>query len=379
MSYIENYPKQYENCVWVDFETLENFMVDALMALKIPEDDAKVIGDVLITSDRLGIDSHGIGRLKPIYIDRIDAGILNPETKIDILKDDKACAVIDGNNGMGHVVSKKAMSMAIDKAREFGLGMVAVRNSTHYGIAGYYPLMAIEEDMIGFTGTNARPSIAPTFGVENMLGTNPLTFGIPTDEDFPFLIDCATSVSQRGKIESYSRAGKDLPAGWVIDRNGKTRTDTDQILVDLTKGMAALTPVGGIGEETGGYKGFGWAMVVEILSAALQDGSFLKALNGFDVDGNKMPYPLGHFFMAIDPSKFMGKEIFKKIAGTICRDVRHSEVAPGEERIFTAGEKEWLAWQYRKDNGCPVPVSLQKQMIELRDRFGLDYKFTFEK
>ncbi|MBU0507100.1 Ldh family oxidoreductase, partial [bacterium] len=162
MSYIENYPKQYENCVWVDFATLENFMVDALMALNIPEDDAKIIGDVLITSDRLGIDSHGIGRLKPIYIDRIDAGILNPETKIDVLKDDKACAVLDGNNGMGHVISKKAMAMAIDKAREYGLGMVAVRNSSHYGIAGYYPLMAIEEDMIGFTGTNARPSIAPT-------------------------------------------------------------------------------------------------------------------------------------------------------------------------------------------------------------------------
>ena len=379
MSYIENYPKQYENCVWVDFATLENFMVDALMALNIPEDDAKIIGDVLITSDRLGIDSHGIGRLKPIYIDRIDAGILNPETKIDVLKDDKACAVLDGNNGMGHVISKKAMAMAIDKAREYGLGMVAVRNSSHYGIAGYYPLMAIEEDMIGFTGTNARPSIAPTFGVENMLGTNPLTFGIPTDEDFPFLIDCATSVSQRGKIESYSRAGKELPAGWVIDRQGKTRTDTDQILVDLTKGMAALTPVGGIGEDTGGYKGFGWAMVVEILSAALQEGSFLKALNGFDEDGKKIPYPLGHFFMAIDPSKFMGKEIFKKIAGAICRDVRNSEVAPGEERIFTAGEKEWLAWQYRKENGCPVPVSLQKQMVELRDRFSLDYKFSFEK
>lgn len=372
------YQDQYKECVWVEFELLEKFMKDVLLKIGIPEADAQVVTDVLIESDKRGIDSHGIGRLKPIYIDRIDAGILNPVTKIDVLKDEKAVAVLDGNNGMGHVVSKRAMGMAIEKAREFGIGMVAVRNSTHYGIAGYYTLMAIEEGMIGITGTNARPSIAPTFGVENMLGTNPLTFGIPTDEEFPFVIDCATSVSQRGKIESYARAGKELPPGWVIGRDGETRTDTEQILVDLTKGKAALAPVGGLGEDTGGYKGFGWATVVEILSAALQDGSFLKDLNGFDAEGNKIPYPLGHFFIAVNPAMFMGVEIFKKIAGTICREIRNSEVAPGQERIYTAGEKEWVAWQYRKDHGCPVPKVLQDQMVALRDRFSLDYNFDFE-
>lgn len=148
--------------------------------------------------------------------------------------------------------------------------MVAVRNSTHYGIAGYYTLMAIENGMIGITGTNARPSIAPTFGVENMLGTNPLTVGFPTDEEFPFVLDCATSVSQRGKIEVYGRAGKDIPAGWVIGENGETRTDTKQILIDLTKGKAALAPLGGLGDQTGGYKGYGYATIVEVFSAALQ-------------------------------------------------------------------------------------------------------------
>jgi L-2-hydroxycarboxylate dehydrogenase (NAD+) len=155
--------------------------------------------------------------------------------------------------------------------------LVTVRNSTHYGIAGYYALMAVENGMIGITGTNARPSIAPTWGVENMLGTNPLTFGIPTDEEFPFVLDCATSVSQRGKIEVYDRLGKDIPPGWVIDEKGETRTDTKQILVDLVQGKAALTPLGGLGEEQGGYKGYGYATVVEILSAALQQGAFLKA------------------------------------------------------------------------------------------------------
>mgnify|MGYP001142011914 CR=1 FL=1 len=372
------YEDAYQDCVWIDFETLESFMIDSLKAVGVPDDDAKIIGDVLIESDKRGIDSHGIGRLKPIYIDRINIGIMNPVTEIEVLKDDTTTAVLDGHNGMGHVVSKKAMEMAIEKAKEHGLGMVAVRNSNHYGIAGYYATMAVEAGMIGITGTNARPSIAPTFGVENMLGTNPLTFGIPTDEKFPFVLDCATSVTQRGKIEVYGRAGKTLPPGWVIGLNGKTRTDTEQVLKDLTTGEAALTPLGGIGEETAGFKGFGYAMVVEILSAALQDGSFMKALNGFDENHKPIPYPLGHFFMAIDPERFMGLEVFKRVAGTICREIRDSKKAPGEDRIYTAGEKEYDAWQYRKEHGCPVPPSLQKHMIELRDAYNLDYRFDFE-
>ncbi len=372
------YQDEYKNCVWMDFETLERFMKDALVCFGVPRADAEIVGDVLIESDKRGIDSHGIGRLKPIYLDRIDDGIQNPVTKIDIIKETETTAVLDGNNGMGHVVSKKAMQMAIDKAKAHGMGMTVVRNSTHYGIAGYYSLMAIKAGMIGMTGTNARPSIAPTFGVENMLGTNPLTIGFPTDEEFPFLLDCATSVTQRGKIESYDRAGKTLPPGWVIDENGNTRTDTKQVLIDLTKGKAALTPLGGLGEETAGYKGYGYATVVEVLSAALQDGAFLKALNGFDENGKKIPYPLGHFFIAINIENFMGLEVFKRIAGAIMRDLRNSKKAPGQERIYTAGEKEWVAWQYRKEHGCPVPAVLQKQMNEIRKRFSMNYTFPWD-
>ena len=373
------YQNAYKDCVWIEFGVLEKFMFDALVAFGVPKDDAKIVTEVLIESDKRGIDSHGIGRLKPIYLDRFDEGIMSPVTKIRIVKDEAACVVLDGNNGLGHVVSKKAMEMAIEKAAKYGLGMSVVRNSTHYGIAGYYVSMAIEAGMIGVTGTNARPSIAPTFGVENMLGTNPITWGIPTDEKFPFILDCATSVTQRGKIEVYGRAGKDLPPGWVIGEDGKTRTDTAGVLVDLTKGKAALAPLGGLGEEGGGYKGYGYATVVEILSAALQDGKFLKDLNGFDAAGKKIPYPLGHFFIAINPEMFMGLAVFKRIAGAICRDLRASKKAPGQDHIYTAGEKEYQAWQYRKVHGCPVPPPLQKQMVELRDRFKLPHRFAFEK
>jgi len=378
MKLLEAFDKQYKECAWLDFDYLEKFMLDALVAAGVPAADAKTVSEVLIESDKRGIDSHGIGRLKPIYIDRIRDGILNPVTQVEIVRERKTTAVLDGHNGMGHVVARQAMELAIAKAKAHGLGMTAVRNSTHYGIAGYYALMATQAGMIGITGTNARPSIAPTLGVENMLGTNPLTIGLPTDEAFPFILDCATSVTQRGKIESYARMGKQLPHGWVIDLEGNDRTDTAQVLIDLTKDRAALTPLGGLGEEGAGYKGYGYATVVEVLCAALQDGAYLKMLNGFDQDGRKIPYPLGHFFLAIDVAEFIELDRFKQISGEIMRELRASRKAPGEERIYTAGEKEHLAWEYRKTRGCPVPAALRKDMETLREWYAMPYRFPWE-
>ncbi|MDD5602654.1 MAG: Ldh family oxidoreductase [Eubacteriales bacterium] len=369
-----------EKTVWLKYELVEKFMIDTFKTIGVPEEDAAICADVLITADKRGIDSHGAGRFKTIYYDRIKDGIQKPVTNFEVIKEGPTTAVVDGHHGMGHVIAKKSMQMAIDKAARYGMGMVAVRNSTHYGIAGYYALMACDNGMIGITGTNARPSIAPTFGVENMLGTNPLTFGIPTDEEFPFILDCATSVSQRGKIEVYDREGKELPKGWVIDEEGNTRTDTKQILIDLVKGKAALTPLGGIGEETAGYKGYGYATVVEILSSALQDGAYLKQLTGFDEEGNKAPYKLGHFFIAINISSFINTGIFKKIVGNILRELRASKKMPGAERIYTAGEKEYYEGKKRENKGVPLNENLQKQFVQVRDELGLSkYKFDFEK
>ena len=175
-----------------------------------------------------------------------------------------------------------------------------MRNSTHYGIAGYYVLMATKENMMGLTVTNARPSIAPTFGVEPMLGTNPVTFGAPSDMEFPFVIDCATSISQRGKIEYLDRAEKPTPEGWAIDQEGKPHTETKQLLKDLVARTAALLPLGGAGETLGGHKGYGYGTMVEILSASLQGGSYMKDLLGFDEHGKRVPYKLGHFFLAMN-------------------------------------------------------------------------------
>lgn len=363
---------------YLSWELIGEFMTSAFEKIGVPQGEAAICADILMESDRRGIESHGCNRFKPIYIDRINAGIQKPVTEFEILRETPTTAVVDGHDGMGMVVGYKAMTMAIEKAKKYGMGMVAARNSTHYGIAGYYSTMATKENMIGITGTNARPSIAPTFGVENMLGTNPLTFGLPTDEEFPFVLDCATSITQRGKIEYYAREGKETPAGMVVGHDGKAMTDSVQILEDLVKENAALAPLGGIGEELAGYKGYGYATVVEILSAALQAGSYLKMLTGLGEHGEKVPYHLGHFFIAIDTEAFLGAESFKKTAGDILRALRASMLAPGENRIYTAGEKEYLTWLERKDKGVPVGEAVQKEFITVRNDLKLDIRFPFE-
>ncbi len=356
---------------FIPFQVMEEFMVKVLEKSGVPIADAKIITDVLIQADKFGFDSHGVNRLKPIYLDRIKDGILNPVTNFKVVREGPTTAVIDGQNGMGHVISTSAMKMAVEKARQFGMGMVVVRNSSHYGFAGYYSLMAVKENMIGITGTNARPSIAPTFGVEGMLGTNPLTFGIPTDEAFPFLLDCATSITQRGKVELYAREGKEMSKGWVIDDKGESKTDSVAALDDFIAGRAALTPLGGIGEELGGYKGYGYATVVEILSSALQQGNYMKMLLGFQ-DGKKVPYNLGHFFIAIDINAFVEPDDFKKTTGDILRQLRASKKMPGQDRIYTAGEKEYDTWIYRKDKGIPFGDDLLAEFKGICKDYALD-------
>lgn len=365
-----------EEVVYMDAKRLEGFMRDVFIGLGVPKDDAEIIGKVLIASDLRGIDTHGIQRCK-MYYDRIKEGIYEVKTKIDVLKDEKATALWDGNCGMGHVIAYKAMEKAIEKAKKYGLGAVAVRNSTHFGIAGYYSLMAEKEGMIGITTTNARPSIPPTFGAEPMLGTNPLTVGAPTDEKFPFCLDCATSIIQRGKVELYNRTGKPLPEGVVIDENGQSMRDPQKILDKMLERKAALLPLGGPGEEKSGYKGYGYATIVELLSAALQDGIYLRDTLGIEEEGQKR-LKVGHFFLAINIDNFAGLDSFKKTTGNIMRDLRSARKVPGEEKIYTAGEKEYIAEQERGQKGIALNKSLQQDIKTMKEELGLDqYDFDF--
>jgi LDH2 family malate/lactate/ureidoglycolate dehydrogenase len=354
-------------------------MKDVFVTYGCTDDQATTCSEVLIEADKRGIDSHGLGRLKPIYCDRMDNNILWANKPIDILKETDTTALLDGNLGLGLYIGPHAMKIAIDKAKKHGVGFVAVKNSTHYGIAGYYATMATEAGCIGFTGTNARPSIAPTFGVEPMLGTNPLVFGIPSDEDFPFVIDCATSVNQRGKIEKYARQGVPTPQGAVIDNEGIERTDTEGILRDMVLGKCALTPMGGAGDKMGGYKGYGWATVVELLSIAFQNGPFGEDVCGVDrKTGKPTPMPLGHFFLAIDIESLCPLDAFKNKCGELLRALRASKKSPiGPGKIWTAGELENEARIERMgQGGMKVDPALQKDMINLRNnRPGLKEKY----
>lgn len=360
----------------IPIQTLKQFMHEALTSVGVPSADADIVVEILIASDLRGIESHGIGRLK-MYIDRIQDGRQQPTTNFEILQESPGTALIDGHHGMGHVISYKAMNLALEKAEKVGIAAVAVRNSTHFGIAGYYPQMAIQRGMAGLAFTNARPSISPTFGKDPLLGTNPIAFGVPTDEECPFLLDMATSITQRGKIEVAARKKKPIPEGWAIDMEGNPVTDPEKLLKMFGEKAASLLPLGGATEELAGYKGYGLAVMVEILSSAFSGGPFGWGLVGVDPQGNKIPFSLGHFFMAINISHFIPLDEFKKIAGNIIRSMRNSGKLPGRDRIWTAGEKEFENEKHIPGEGVPINDDLAAEMKGLVESLGLKTELPF--
>jgi LDH2 family malate/lactate/ureidoglycolate dehydrogenase len=354
----------------IPVSVIEQFILDVFTHLGVPLEDARICADVLITADLRGIESHGVGRLK-YYYDRIVAGRQNVQTTVEVVKDTAATAVLDGHHGMGHVIAHQAMRMAMEKARRYGLGAVAVRNSSHFGIAGYYTLMAAREGMMGLCVTNARPAIAPTLGAEPMLGTNPIAFAAPSDMDFPYNFDAATSIIQRGKVEVAARAEKPLEPGWVIDAAGQPATDPDTVLRDLSTAQAALLPLGGAGELYAGYKGYDLATIVEVLSASLCQGAFLKDLLGFAPDGSARPYMLGHFFLAMDVAHFVPLEASRRTTGEIMRALQSSRKATGQERIYVGGEKEYENSQRIRQEGIPVNRNLRAELQTMRDELEI--------
>lgn len=372
MHVIESEKEDY----FVSEEKLRHFLIDVFKNLNVPEKDAEIIADVLITADLKGIDTHGVQRLK-MYYDRIINGIYNPETKIDIVRDEKTTAVLDGNCGMGHVIAYKAMKLAIEKAKKYGIGGIAVRNSTHFGIAGYYSQMATQEGMIRIATTNTTPAVPPTNGCEPMLGTNPLSAGAPTDEVFPFLLDCATSKIPKGKLELYERINKEIPEGVVLNDQDESETNPKRALRKLNQDKAVLLPIGDNGIDPSGYKGYGYSTLVEILSSALQDGVFLKDTEGV-IENGKKRLKVGHFFLAINIENFIPLKKFENITGSIMKSLRSSKKFPGKERIFTAGEKEHLNKKKKTMEGIFINKSIQEDILQIQKELNLDhYKFPF--
>ncbi|HTX88138.1 MAG TPA: Ldh family oxidoreductase, partial [Bacteroidales bacterium] len=257
-------------------EDLMNFIIRYMTKLGVPEEDARIVGKVLLCADIRGVESHGMHRLGSYYGSRLQKGYMNPLTPYKIITETPSTALIDGGNGMGQVVSHKAMRMCIEKAKKAGIGAITIRNSNHFGIAGYYSLMALEEGMIGLSMTNSQPLVAPTYGRTAILGTNPIALAAPSGKERPFLLDMATSAVAYGKIQVYEKKKEHIPIGWGIDEEGQVTNDPSKI---RPGGHGALLPLGGM-EITAGYKGYGLAVMVEILCSALSGGNFLTNVGG---------------------------------------------------------------------------------------------------
>jgi len=354
----------------LSLDMLSSFAQAVLVAAGAGEDEARIAARVVIAADRFGIETHGIQRLR-YYVERLRAGVIVPNAPLTTLRETATTAVLDAAHGFGQVAGTKAMERAIAKARRTGMGAVAVRNSNHYGIAGHYALLAAEAGLIGVTTTNARPCLAPTHGTEPMFGTNPLAFAAPSDEPFPFLYDAAMSIWQRGTIEVASREGRPVPPGIALAASGEPATDPSAILKGLMIGEAAMLPLGGAGTERGGHKGYGLSIVMEILSAALSGGAFLKDLGGGDDRGEWSHYRTGHFFLAIDPDAFMGGVALRSGVGEIMRSLRGSRRADATVPILTAGEKEWYAASDRDANGAPISRALARELVALAGDLGV--------
>ena len=370
--------KMSEETIFMPCAEVERFAAAAFRAAGVPEKDAELCARILIAADRRGVSSHGIGRITGHYLDRIRNGTQQAVTNVEFVRKVGATCVIDGHHGMGMVIADAAMRYAMKCAKEHGIGIAVVRNSTHFGIAGYYTELAAKNGMIGICGTNARPAVAPTFSTENMLGTNPLAWAMPSDDPYPFSFDGATCVAPQGKIELYERLGKtEIPSGWVVGEDGNYRTDLANINADIPRHKAALVPIGGVGEMGGGHKGYGLSMIVELMSCALQQGAFLSALSHPTPEGKPGLPRTGHFFIAIDIGCFTTLPEFRRTVSAVTAELRAARKAPGCDRIYTPGEKAYLRSREVEKTGIGFSSAHRKMMHRVNREYGLNFELPF--
>ncbi len=318
----------------VDYKKLERFCIEAFKGYGFNEEESQQITDVLLEADLSGIESHGVQRMIR-YHKEITGGMVKVDAKPEIVFETPLSAVIEGNDAMGQILGAQAMQMAIEKAKQSGFGMVTVRNSNHYGIAGYYSKMAAAEGLIGMSMTNTEAIMVPTFGKEAMLGTNPIAFAMPADP-IPYSFDAATTVVPRGKLEVYVKRGNGLPLGWALDENGHDSDEPDRVLSNIiNKTGGGILPLGGSGDLTSGYKGYGFAMLCEIATAILSGGTTSNYI--YKTPGRSN---IAQCFIALDYGMFGDKKAIEASLSTYLQEIRDSAKADGQERIYIQGEKE---------------------------------------
>lgn len=330
-----------------------------------PEDCA-CIADVLLTADRMGIESHGVQRLT-MYTKSFPLGRIKLGARPEVVRETPLSAVIDAHEAMGHPTACRAMQMAIDKAKQHGMGIVLVRNSNHYGIAGYYSLMAAKEGLLGMSMTNTEAMVVPTFARQPMMGTNPIAVSMPASPH-PFHVDMATSVVPAGKMEVYAKAGKSLPHGWLIDENGQESTDPQRFLqIRASKSYGGINPVGGAGEESGGHKGFGMSLLVELMCSILGQG---RTSNYIRVD--PAVDQICHCFFAMDYGMFGDKDAIVAGLEKYLGEVRAAALADGAERIYVHGDKAFAHLEEAKTRGVKVQQKTFEEIVGVLEDLELD-------
>jgi L-2-hydroxycarboxylate dehydrogenase (NAD+) len=344
---------------------LKRFVIDALVRVGVAPEDATIVGDVLVEADLRGIESHGVARLDSFYVERIQNGELDVATRSSIVRETPASLLVDANNGLGHPVGKRAMLAVLEKAEASGAAFAAVRGSNHFGIAGYYAMLALDRDMIGIASTNSTRYGAPTYGKDIMLGTNPWAYAIPANHEPPFVLDFATTTVPRGKLEVYQRKEKPLNPGWAIDARGEQTLSADEAL------RGALLPLGGLGVGNGGHKGYGLGLLVDIMCGVLSGGAFGNELPSPESD--HQPGKVSHFFGAIKISGFRDPTAFKSDMDTELRAFKDSQKAPGCERIYVAGEIEHEKTIAHRHSGVPVHFRVWSGLERLAARIGLPF------
>jgi L-2-hydroxycarboxylate dehydrogenase (NAD+) len=354
-------------------DALSDFCVQVFRALGVPEEDARITADVLVQANLRGIDSHGVARLAR-YVNGLKDGVMLARPEEKVVTETPTTITVDAGAGLGQPVSFRAMNIAIEKAREYGSGFATVRNSNHYGIAGYYAMMALEKDMIGFSTTNAAVLVVPTFGRDAMYGTNPIALAVPAGKERPFVMDMATSTVPRGKLEVYHRQEKALPAGWATDERGVPTADASRVLDNFVKRAGGgLLPLGGAGEELSGYKGYGMGLMVELLSAVLPGAAFLTAVYPKDAAGRALPANLGHFFGAWRLDAFRPADELKDDMDRFIRELKSGSLADGATRIYVHGEKEFEEAERRTNQGIPLETKVEASLKQTAASLGITY------
>lgn len=351
-------------------DVLEQFCRDAFQRFGFSEKESKIITDVLLTSDRYGIESHGMQRLSR-YHKGIESGMIKVDAVSEVIFETPVSAVIDGHDGMGQLIGYQAMQKAIDKAKKSGMAIVTVRNSNHYGIAGYYARMACDKGLIGLSFTNSEAIMVPTNAKQAMLGSNPIAIAVPA-EPYPFFFDASTTVVTRGKLEMYRKAEKPLPDGWALDQDGNPSNDADQVLRNIvSRAGGGIMPLGENEEISGSHKGYGYGMICELFTSILSQGLTSNHTHTGGKGGTC------HGFIAIDPKAFGEPEKISQHFSAFLQELREAPKADGRERIFTHGEKEALAMERVETEGIAVDQKTLVEMKQMSGYLGMDFSQYF--